>query len=117
MPNPWAAAMDGVTLRSTAWVSQQKSRVQTMRLSRDSDKQYETMLEVYREVRHALKTRIIERKAPAKEGKRGTAHTGVPPVVVLAALHDSVLLTLHRIGSAPQRSPRQLQTTLDTAAN
>lgn len=72
------ARMEGVTLRATAWASQQKSRVQTMRLLNDSDKQYETMLEVYREVRHTLKTRIIERKAPPKEAKRGAKKNDVP---------------------------------------
>lgn len=65
-------AMEGVTLRATAWASQQKSRVSTMRLQNMTDERYLSTLQAYESARQDLPTRIILRKPPEKEGKRAT---------------------------------------------
>lgn len=63
--------IEGVTLRATAWASQQKSRVNTMQLLDMKNERYRNVLEAYEQARNALPTRIIVRKPSEKEGKRG----------------------------------------------
>lgn len=63
--------LEGVTLRATAWASQQKSRVGTMRLLDPHNAQNRAILRAYADARKDLPTRIIVRKPPEKDGKRG----------------------------------------------
>jgi CRISPR-associated protein Cas8a1/Csx13 len=67
--SPAIASMHGVTLRATAWASQQKSRVSTMRLLNTSDERFLQNLEVYERARQELPTRIVVLKQPSKDAK------------------------------------------------
>jgi CRISPR-associated protein Cas8a1/Csx13 len=67
--DPAIESMHGVTLRATAWASQQKIRVSTMRLLNTKDEQFLRNLEAYERARQELPTRIIVREPPSKEGK------------------------------------------------
>lgn len=60
-------AMEGVTLRATAWASQQKSRVSTVQLHDINDARFTEILVTYEAARKSLPTRIIVRKPPEKK--------------------------------------------------
>ncbi len=71
--DPSIASMHGVSLRSTAWASQQKSRVSTMTLLAREDERFNKILDDYERATRALPTRIIVRKPPEQAGKKKPA--------------------------------------------